>query len=499
MTPTAVGRALARNTLWYGAVTVFGIVAGLVMSVLLARGLGPERMGEYSYVAWASRIMQVVTILGLASATARYTGNALGGGDRRLAWGLVRLLLRYQVVTVIVFAAVVLPAIMLFAGDRLRLPLAVAVVGLLANNAEAIFTNALYGAQRYDLTARTSALKMSLQIVATSVALAVGADVLGVVVGMTLATAVSFEAQRRTARRLYPADDPAPPPAEGRPEMQRYLLALAATAVLDAIVWNRSEVFFLGLSVPPAQIAFYTLAYGLATKAMLLPEIVSAPLLPAFSTLHGQRSSAHFREVYRSAIRYVALVGAPIAAIGAALAPAIFVLLYGEPYAAAATLFQLFTAVAVVAAMRKIAWTALFAIGDRRHTLAGTAAGAVLTLGLAALLVPVYGTYGAVAANAVAQITAAVWGFVVIARLEGCGFPLLDVAKAGAAALLALLVSGAVAGDSVALARLVAAGIAGAATFAAGAVVTGVLGSREWALLQTSARRLVAAGRASSA
>jgi O-antigen/teichoic acid export membrane protein len=35
---------LARNTAWYGGLTVVGLVSGLPMSVILARGLGPALM-----------------------------------------------------------------------------------------------------------------------------------------------------------------------------------------------------------------------------------------------------------------------------------------------------------------------------------------------------------------------------------------------------------------------------------------------------------------------
>ena len=44
----SVRAALVRNTMWYGLVTIFGLAAGLVMSIVLARGLGPAAMGDYS-------------------------------------------------------------------------------------------------------------------------------------------------------------------------------------------------------------------------------------------------------------------------------------------------------------------------------------------------------------------------------------------------------------------------------------------------------------------
>ena len=51
-------------------------------------------------------------------------------------------------------------------------------------------------------------------------------------------------------------------------------------AVLDALVWDRSEVFSLRLWGAPHDVAFYSLAFGLATKSMVLPEVAVGALLP---------------------------------------------------------------------------------------------------------------------------------------------------------------------------------------------------------------------------
>ena len=56
--------ALVRNTAWYGLVTFIGLGSGLVMSIVLARGLGPSLMGDYSYLLWALRMLTAVATLG---------------------------------------------------------------------------------------------------------------------------------------------------------------------------------------------------------------------------------------------------------------------------------------------------------------------------------------------------------------------------------------------------------------------------------------------------
>ena len=159
-------------------------------------------------------------------------------------------------------------------------------------------------------------------------------------------------------------------------------------AVLDAIVWDRSEVFFLGLYASSEDIAFYSLAFGLATRIMIIPAIAVGALLPAFSALHGHGDAEDFGRLYRSVLRYVALVGAPLAAMVAALAPSIIVWLYGDAYLPAAPLVGVLAAVALLSALRQVAWAALRGVGDRRCALTATAVAAVINVALAMALIP---------------------------------------------------------------------------------------------------------------
>src|SRR5437867_6999713 len=94
---TAASRqTIVRNTFWYGVVTAIGLVAGLLMSVVLARGLGPARMGDYSYLLWLMRTITAVATLGYALATVRYVADAIARDDRPRAGAFLRLFVSLQ-------------------------------------------------------------------------------------------------------------------------------------------------------------------------------------------------------------------------------------------------------------------------------------------------------------------------------------------------------------------------------------------------------------------
>jgi O-antigen/teichoic acid export membrane protein len=483
--------ALVRNTAWYAMVTGVGLVSGLVMSVILARGLGPALMGNLSYVTWAERTLTAVATLGYTFATVRYTAEAFARGDVTRAGGLVRLFMRRRLVMTALITLVAAPLVLAFAAAELRAPLLVVVATLFLITIEGIYTHALQGAQRYDVTARTSTIKMGLQLVVAVVAIRLGAGLALLMAGMALTLLVSCLIQRHRVQAIY-AGSVAAPPAPMTRDVRAYLLPLSVVAVLDAIVWDRSEVFFLGLYASSEDIAFYSLAFGLATRIMIIPAIAVGALLPAFSALHGHGDSEDFGRLYRSVLRYVALVGAPLAAMVAALAPSIIVWLYGDAYLPAAPLVGVLAAVALLSALRQVAWAALRGVGDRRCALTATAVAAVVNVALAIALIPRWGTVGAVVANAAAQITATTWAFAGMAYIHGARFPGLDVGKTVVAGLLAWLVAWELAGDAHDLLRVILAGAGGGVAFLLACVACGLLGTREWALLTSSTRRLLA-------
>jgi O-antigen/teichoic acid export membrane protein len=481
-----------RNTAWYALVTFIGLGSGLLMSIVLARGLGPTLMGDYSYLLWALRVLTAIATLGWALATVRYTAEAQAAGDRARAWGVVRFFMRRQLVTTALVVAAVIALVLTQVEPRLRLPFIVLAVMLVPVTIEGIYTHAVYGAQRYDLTTQTSTVKMALHLIGCVIVVALGFDILGLVIAVTIGSTVSCLMQRARARQLL-GDTAIEPPRESHPEIRTYVGSLAVVAVLDALVRDRSEIFFLRLYAGPEAIAYYSLAFGLATRVMVVPEIAVGALLPALASLHGRGERGEFERVYRTAMRYVALAGAPIAALVAALAPGAIHWLYGPAYLPVAPLLGLLSVVAVLGALRKVAASSLQAIGDRHYALTSTGSAVLVNVVLALVLIPNQGTMGAVVANTVAQVVASAWAFVGMRRLYGARIPVGELTGIFVAALLLFAAARMVAGDSHELPRLMLAAAGGGGAFLVAAVATRALGPREWSLLATSARRLLAA------
>lgn len=78
-------KTILRNTVWYGLENVISFVASLITSVLVARTLGPSRMGYIIYVMWMANLVSTFGSIGIPVTTRKYMAEYIGGGRIAIA------------------------------------------------------------------------------------------------------------------------------------------------------------------------------------------------------------------------------------------------------------------------------------------------------------------------------------------------------------------------------------------------------------------------------
>jgi O-antigen/teichoic acid export membrane protein len=307
--------------------------------------------------------------------------------------------------------------------------------------------------------------------------LAAGAGVVGAVVALA-ATAFlgAVLGWRALGRHLGLSNRGTSLPASARAKLRRYAPAVSAVLLLDAVVWQRSEVFFLGIFRTPREVAWYALAFGVAATVMhLLPRALSVVLAPVASGLYGVADQAGMRTLFRTGSRYLAILAAPLVVGGAALARPLLTTIYGEGYGPSALVLPLVLVAAGFGAVGSV--TAGIQNGMERQDLVLKVAlpATAIDLALDLALIPSWGPMGAALANGAAQIAAVVAGVVLTGRLLGEGFPIRDclrvLAAAGIATVVAYPLATVVGGPG----GLLAAILSGALVYPGALLVTGGL------------------------
>ena len=410
---------------------------GVVISVVTARYLQPDDMGRYAFLVWLAGLLAVALSLGLPTALTRYTAEAIGGGRPAAAGTLLRLVARWQLALIAMAVVGIAVAAVLAPSWRLLLVLmGLSVPALVLNGSVGAF---LSGLQVFRTPALLSVgalgLLAGLFVVVAGLDWGVGGLLLAHAVANGAGLGLLLWLARREGRRHGALPAPMEMAAGTRADVVRYARATSALVVLDAVVWQRTEVAFLQALAPTAEIAFYALAFGVAAQISRIPAQASAVLFPRFPALVGAGRADELARLHASAMRYLVLLGAPLAVGLAVTAPAIVRLLYGSAYDPAAPVLAVLALGSLVPFAAGASPAVVHATKHQDRLLYQGLLAAAVDLLLALVLVPGAGALGAALASVAAQSLGSILAIRAAIRIAGADVPVAALVRIVAAAL----------------------------------------------------------------
>ena len=454
-----------RGVTWSSISSLVGLPLAIVVSVVLARTLGPEGYARFAYLTFLVPLVISLTDLGFAHAATRSVSQTFSSGklDRTrellgaaLGWNLLRLPLLCVIVL-----AIARPAL---------LGAVIVIACLVLSTAGAGLIFSLQAENRGATLARLSLAQ----------ALAVGVGTIGAALAGADATTVwaaSFASGSVVAPAWLFASNPRLRRAALTPRLPRGLSTgfwrfgfVSLLSVLGGtLVFSRSEVVILEAFEEHHALAVFALAYGLSQRLTTPIDTLLGPLTTALSGLgaaHPQRLQAGFERALRlSVVACAFLAGATL--VGTALlAP----LMYGEDYAGVGLAFTALAAISLLQSIAQPHMALAYASGRPGVLLRALAVALVADVGVALALIPPFGLWGAVAANAVGGLTALALTIRAVAgpaSLHVAEVPVPRLAAVTAASCLAAYAAGVAAGSLHEAVGVIAAFAVGTAGFAA--------------------------------
>ncbi len=492
----ANSQKVAKNTAFSFISLFSSAVLGIGLTALVARVLAPEAMGHYSLVVWLTALAGLVANLGYVTTTTRFMAQRLGQDRHDEAVGVLGYAARRVAWTGLGVTALVLAlapfAPRIYPGFPVTLYLSIGALSILPTAMSALFAGACQGLQRYDWMATVTGLGTVLTLGGAIAVLMLGLGIPGLL-GVTAAVPiVSCVVYAMLLSRWQPRWWRSGVEPEFQKSLKRFQWAVFAMLGLDAIVWQRSELFFLGAWAPAQQVAFYSLAFGLSTMAMkLLPGTLVGLLIPMMARSEGAGDREATARVFTRSCRAMAMLAVPVAIGGALVSVPLVQLLYGAEYLPVAGLLSaLLIAGALVMIYGYPASSVLYSTGGERYLVRVGVSVAVVNLVLDVALIPFWGAWGAVGANALAQLLSlgpGLWGAYKCAGVRPPVGMLLPVAlSSGVMALPVWLIVN----HTPAWVALLAGPVIGGAVYAAALWVTGALDATERNLLKSLLQRV---------
>lgn len=462
-------RTVAVNSAWLTLEATVGLFGGLAASVAVARVLGPEKVGYFSYLLWAVSAVTIAASLGVPGATRKFAAEYFGAGRIRAGLDVVGRTWRVQAFTAAAAAAVALAVVLAVIGPEHRLFAALGALTVAPTILLEIPTAASAAAQQNRAIVIPAVISATLNLGGVGLCLALGWDLPGLAASLLLARILDMALRRMFFARIAAglrasvAGRPDPPAdAADSARIRRFCLHAAALQLLYLVVWDRSEVFFLERFCPIEQVAFYAIPFSMASQALIFARTFSATASVNLMTKVASRTEAA-RAQTALIVRYLFVFITPLLFGLAALSGPIVRTFYGAAFEAAAPV----TAILAVSSLARAALTPLMftlaAFERQGRAIAVTLACAVLNVALDFALIPSHGALGAAVANGIAQLAAAGGIYAYLTRSMGISLDpgrLLRVAAAAAGCVLPAAALSFTAPAWVALGAGVAAGVA---------------------------------------
>lgn len=447
MASTSIG----KNTAFAAADMATATACAVVTSILVGRFLGPAKLGHYNYVLWIANFSVALANFGVPSAVGKYMAEFLGLNRPGLAAATVRAGFRYQLGSGVLVLGVGCGLALLFE-ERSHLAYVLPVVASLPlTMLMAISTHGNMAMERFEANAVPSICGSIVNLTGVLLALHAGWDLPGLA-GALFSSKLADSGlryllfRRFFTRRVGPTSTFVVPnglPEEERRRFVRFCLQATVLVLINLVVWNRSEMFFLKAFCDIRQVAFFSVAFGvvlaLVNAAEPFASAVSARLLVQY-----RRDPEESNRTAILFLRLQALVIVPLAFGLAALARPVLLLTYGRAYEPAVPVL---TAAALLCAPAALATPArkLIAAADRQQfSVWWGLLSAVATLLLDWILVSRSAALGGALANGLSQALAVSGFWLYLSRVCGIRLPyrrLLLVVLSGAGMALTVRVA----------------------------------------------------------
>lgn len=391
------------------ASTYVTVALGLVVSALIARGLGPEDYGRYVYVLWLSGLLVTIGNNGLGISGIRFISESLGRERPDEAANVHGWLRKRQWFSLVLVCAIFLAALPFVqpSGWEGHQELLIGVVAI-SFLAKAIFqfdVSMAKGHGRFHVEAWSTMIMSVLYTVGVA-ALMISHAPLSWYLTFFAVISVGhiFVVAPMLKREGIAAGQGACSPElidRIKPHLWWTIVQVAVATLSNKTI----ETFLLNSLVGPAEVGFFAIATNLTRGGVeLVSSSLTSILMPMLAHAYGSGGMKQVNTILSDAIRYCVFLGLILAGLGLLWAAFGIELMYGNKYEPVINVLRIMVVIGGLT-LAESAFGALLTTTDNQRLRAFVAIFSVgFSVVCALTLVPLYGLMGAVWANAITRL-----------------------------------------------------------------------------------------------
>lgn len=426
--------AVLRSVTIVSVSTYLEYALGLVISVWIARALGPADFGRYAFTIWLCGWLIVCSNNALTTSSIKFIAEVEGSGAMQTASHLSHRLSRMQhLSSLVVLLLFVLVSFVFRPTEWSALLVPVTALVIVAVAAKANFSMLVAiekGQERFEPGAIATVIGGVIGIVLITAATLVHGGLLAYIAIFAVASLILNLLNRLLYRHYCQPIIAGPVPDELGRRVNRHLRLTAVLVLLGSLKAGTVEVFLLNSFTTSTAVGFFVIAGTLTRGAVELFSVgLTSTLLPYMAKSFGKSGQEETAGLLAEATRFYWAVGIAIAGIGLVTTREIVTLMYGQRYLGAIPAIQ---ATLVLTGLLLIgngisAFQTVVDRQDDRIRITLTALVANVVLGLA--LVPPLGLLGAVLTYAGTRVVELGLAIVYLRRATTSGLPVAPMMR----------------------------------------------------------------------
>lgn len=414
-----------------------------LLSILVARYLGPESFGELSLAMTIIAFLAVIADGGINRSTQMHVSRYL-----RDEPGAVRTTYR-QVLVIKTFVASVVFLLVYFAapwaaqtyGIPTLEPLMKAGAVLLA--ALIIFEYLIAVIQGYEsfrLLSAATILDAGSRLIATITIITLGLGAIGVMIGYASAAMVVVALLTLLALKMVRSRSAESVIIKNHvPDILRYSPPILLST-LFFVIYTKFDILALGYLGIASDVGHYTLAVGLIDNLIIPLAAIETAIMPIVASAYGRASEKKdLSRIFNQALTMGFLFMMPVIAGVIVVAQAFVTTVYGIAFANTALILIGLTPYILTKTLGVLSGTYLIAAGEARRFMWYTFGAVLINISLLLVLIPMLGVFGATLAKIASHTLLTVTMLVYVVRRFGVQVEQGSIARTAKVCLCALL------------------------------------------------------------
>ena len=430
------GSRLIKNSVLDLFNKFFTFAIGWLISIWVARQLGPNNYGIFTLILWLTGTFSWVIGMGLIHAVTKFVAEFSGKNEKNILGPVITFVLKIEIVL-----SLIISGILIFfqtqIADYFFTPsesffFFLAFCGLLPGVITAIFSATIEGIQKFEYFTYANLAITPFSFASKIAVLLLGKGINGLLIVMLIFSFVNtlfyFFVLKKEKIKLWPMNQPIDKTLKKR--IGKYNFSVLAIILCDKIVWDKSENFFLGRLCSATEIGFYNLGFNLAQRfTSILPSTFWRVLFPAMSNYSGIGDQEKARRLFFIATRYLAFAAFPIGVGGAILSYQIIHYLYGHIFIGAQRVLQIMFLTSIITSLSGPGAAVLYGYEKQNFIYKLGAVMAVVNIILDIFLIKRYGAIGAASCYATTTIVGSVIGTIYTCHIMKLKYPIVSISK----------------------------------------------------------------------